>query len=137
MFYGYLQELGATADYYIPDRYAEGYGISMKAVQWAAQAGFKLIVSLDCGIRAVSCIQEANALGTDVIVCDHHEPGDKLPPAHAILDPKRSDCPYPAKELSGCGVGFKLLQGLTQQQKLPTDRLYNYLDLVVVSFCSP
>ena len=133
MFYGYLKELGATADYYIPDRYAEGYGISMKAVQWAAQAGFKLIVSLDCGIRAVSCIQEANALGMDVIVCDHHEPGDELPPAHAILDPKRSDCPYPAQELSGCGVGFKLLQGLTQQQKLPTDRLYNYLDLVVVS----
>lgn len=133
MFYGYLKELGATADYYIPDRYAEGYGISMQAVQWAAQEGFKLIVSLDCGIRAVNCIKEANTLGMDVIVCDHHEPGDKLPPAHAILDPKQSDCPYPAKELSGCGVGFKLLQGLTQQQKLPADRLYNYLDLVVVS----
>lgn len=133
MFYSYLKELGAVADYYIPDRYAEGYGISMQAVRWAAEAGFKLIVSLDCGIRAVRCIQEANALGMDVIVCDHHEPGDELPPAHAILDPKQADCPYPTKELSGCGVGFKLLQGLTQQQNLPQERLYAYLDLVVVS----
>lgn len=133
MFYGYLKELGATADYYIPDRYTEGYGISMQAVQWAAKQGFKLLVSLDCGIRAMHCIQEANTFGMDVIVCDHHEPGDELPPAHAVLDPKRPDCPYPAKELSGCGVGFKLLQGLTQQQQLPPESLHAYLDLVAVS----
>ena len=133
MFYGYLKELGATADYYVPDRYAEGYGISMQAVKWAAAAGFKLMVSLDCGIKATGCIQEANALGMDVIVCDHHEPDDELPPAYAILDPKRPDCLYPTKELSGCGVGFKLLQGLTQRQQLPSERLYDYLDLVVVS----
>lgn len=133
MFYGYLKTLGAAVEFYIPDRYAEGYGISMQAVQWAAQEGFKLIVSLDCGIKATACIQEANALRMDVIVCDHHEPGDVLPSAYAILDPKQQNCPYPAKELSGCGVGFKLLQALTRQQHLPPEKLYHYLDLVAVS----
>ena len=133
MFYGYLKALGAAVEFYIPDRYAEGYGISMQAVQWAAQQGFKLIVSLDCGIKATACIQEANALRMDVIVCDHHEPGDVLPSAYAILDPKQQNCPYPAKELSGCGVGFKLLQALTRQQHLLPEKLYRYLDLVAVS----
>ena len=133
MFYGYLKTLGAAVEFYIPDRYAEGYGLSMQAIKWAAQQGFKLIVSLDCGIKATACIQEANALRIDAIVCDHHEPGEELPPAYAILDPKQQNCPYPTKELSGCGVGFKLLQGLTQQQQLPQERLYDYLDLVGVS----
>ena len=133
MFYGYLKALQAPTDFYIPDRYTEGYGISMQAIKWAAKAGFKLIVSLDCGIKATACIQQANALGIDVIVCDHHEPGDVLPAAYALLDPKQPACTYPAKELSGCGVGFKLLQALALQQHLPEEKLYDYLDLVAVS----
>ena len=133
MFYGYLKDLQANTEFYIPDRYTEGYGISMQAIKWAAEAGFKLIVSLDCGIKATACVQQANALGIDVIVCDHHEPGDVLPAAYAILDPKQQDCLYPTKELSGCGVGFKLLQALTMQQRLAEEKLYACLDLVAVS----
>jgi single-stranded-DNA-specific exonuclease len=133
MFYGFLKAVQAPTDFYIPDRYAEGYGISMQAVNWAAKAGFKLIVSLDCGIKATACIQQANALGMDVIVSDHHEPGGVLPDAYAILNPKQPDCAYPAKELSGCGVGFKLLQALASQQGLPEENVYDYLDLVAVS----
>ena len=133
MFYGFLSSLRAHADFYIPDRHDEGYGISMQAVNWAAQSGFKLIVSLDCGIKATACIQQANAMGMDVIVSDHHEPGNVLPDAYAILNPKQRDCTYPAKELSGCGVGFKLLQALTLRQNLPEEDLYDYLDLVAVS----
>lgn len=133
MFYGFLKALSPHVEFYIPDRYKEGYGISKRAVEWAAGAGFKLIVSLDCGIRAINCVRQANALGMDVIVSDHHEPGDALPDAYAILNPKRKDCTYPAKELSGCGVGFKLLQALTLRQGLPEENLYDYLDLVTVS----
>ena len=133
MFYSFLRALQVKADFYIPDRHTEGYGISEKAVAWAAQEGFTLIVSLDCGIRAIDCIQKAQALGIDVIVCDHHEPGATLPAAKAILDPKRQDCPYPAKELSGCGVGFKLLQALTLRKQLSKERLYDSLDLVAIS----
>jgi single-stranded-DNA-specific exonuclease len=133
MFYEFLKDLPANVDFYIPSRYAEGYGISERAVAWAASAGFRLIVSLDCGIRATDCVRQANALGIDVIISDHHEPGDFLPEAHAILNPKQQDCAYPAKELSGCGVGFKLLQALTLQQNLPQESLYNYLDLVAIS----
>lgn len=133
MFYGFLKSLGFPVDFYIPDRYAEGYGISTQAVQWAAKAGFKLIVSLDCGIRAIKSIQLANELGMDVIVSDHHEPGDILPDAYAILNPKRKDCTYPTQALSGCGVGFKLLQALTLYQRLPAARLYDQLDLVAIS----
>ena len=133
MFYGFLKALSPNVEFYIPDRYTEGYGISQRAVEWAAGAGFKLIVSLDCGIRAIDCVRQANALGMDVIVSDHHEPGDVLPDAHAILNPKRQDCTYPAKELSGCGVGFKLLQALTLRQGLSEENLYEYLDLVTVS----
>ncbi len=133
MFYGCLNRLKAEADFYIPDRYAEGYGISMQAVKWAAEAGFTLMVSLDCGIRAVNCVQEANKLGIDVIICDHHEPGDLLPAAHAILDPKQIDCPYPNKHLSGCGVGFKLLQALALKGLLTYEQLYEWLDLVAIS----
>lgn len=133
MLYGFLKALYVHTEFYIPDRYAEGYGISMQAVHWAAKAGFKLIVTLDCGIKATDCVQQANALGMDVIVSDHHEPGDVLPNAHAILNPKQQDCAYPTKELSGCGVGFKLLQALTLQQGLPPQNLYDCLDLVAIS----
>ncbi|MHA7878109.1 MAG: single-stranded-DNA-specific exonuclease RecJ [Bacteroidota bacterium] len=133
MFYGFLKSLQANVDFYIPSRHDEGYGISMRAVNWAAKAGFKLIVSLDCGIKAIACIQQANALGMDVIVSDHHEPGDVLPDAYAILNPKQKDCAYPAKELSGCGVGFKLLQALALRQHISAQNVYDYLDLVAVS----
>ena len=133
MFYDFLRRLGVQAKFYIPDRYAEGYGISMQAVEWASQQGFQLMVSLDCGIRAVACVERAKERGMDVIVCDHHEPGDVLPAADALLDPKQLDCPYPAKELSGCGVGFKLLQAYSQRYGLPLDTLYTYLDLVAAS----
>ncbi len=133
MFYGYLKSLEVTTSFYIPDRYREGYGVSMQAIEWAAKAGFKLIVSLDCGIKATDCIQEAKELGIDVIVCDHHDPGKVLPNAYAILNPKQPDCPYATQELSGCGVGFKLLQALTWQCRLSPEIPFRYLDLVAIS----
>jgi single-stranded-DNA-specific exonuclease len=133
MFYGFIKNIHESVQFYIPDRYTEGYGFSQQAVDWAINAGFKLIITLDCGIKANSCIERAQAAGIDIIVCDHHEPGPTLPPAYAILDPKRPDCTYPFKSLSGCGVGFKLLQALCIQLDLPIDSLYGYLDLVAIS----
>lgn len=123
-------------DYYIPDRYKEGYGISRQGIEWAVAQGFSLIISLDCGIKAVEKIAVALEKGIDFIVCDHHTPGDILPPAYAVLDPKRKDCNYPYKELSGCGVGFKLLQAFCQKEKIESTVLYSYLDLVAVSIAS-
>lgn len=131
--YGFIKNLHGQVQFYIPDRYTEGYGLSQQAVSRAVRMGIKLIITLDCGIKAIHCIQQAQAAGIDVIVCDHHEPGAVLPPAYAILDPKQPTCGYPFKELSGCGVGFKLLQALTLQAKLPIEPLYAYLDLVAVS----
>ncbi|MEJ7660365.1 MAG: DHH family phosphoesterase [Hymenobacter sp.] len=98
---------------YIPDRQREGYGISMMAVDFAKENGFSLIIALDCGVKAVEQVAYANTQGVDFIICDHHLPGDELPPAVALLDPKRPDCSYPYPELSGCGVGFKLWQAFT------------------------
>ena len=102
-------------DYYIPDRYTEGYGVSQQGIDYAAEQGCGLVITLDCGIKAVEKIAYANSKGIDVIVCDHHTPGDELPAAVAVLNMKRSDCPYPYKDLSGCGVGFKLAQAYTQR----------------------
>ncbi len=133
MFYGIIQELHPSTQFYIPDRYTEGYGLSQQAVKWASEAGIKLIITLDCGIKAFDCIQQAQAAGIDVIVCDHHEPDESLPPAYAILDPKQPTCGYPFKSLSGCGVGFKLLQALSLQGYFPIEKLYSYLDLVAIS----
>ena len=107
--------LASRLDYYIPDRYTEGYGVSQQGIDYAAEQGCSLIITLDCGIKAVEKIAYANSKGIDVIVCDHHTPGDKLPNAVAVLNMKRSDCPYPYKDLSGCGVGFKLAQAYTQR----------------------
>ncbi|RZK28284.1 MAG: single-stranded-DNA-specific exonuclease RecJ, partial [Hymenobacter sp.] len=121
---------------YIPDRHREGYGISMQAVDFAKAQGFSLVVSLDCGVKAVEQIAHANELGIDFIICDHHLPGDDLPAAVAVLDPKRLDCSYPYPDLSGCGVGFKLLQGLTEKLGLPLAPLYAQLDLVTVSIAA-
>lgn len=134
--YGFLRNHHPHIDYYIPDRYKEGYGISRQGVQWAAEQGFSLIIALDCGIKSVERVAEASRLGVDFIICDHHRPGQKLPDAAAILDPKCDDCPYPYKELSGCGVGFKLLQAFCLTNNIPLDGLYGYLDLVAVSIAS-
>ncbi|MEQ8240453.1 MAG: single-stranded-DNA-specific exonuclease RecJ [Cyclobacteriaceae bacterium] len=134
--YSFLNELGADVAFYIPDRYKEGYGISNIGVNWAADNGFTLMIALDCGITAIDQTNLANALNLDLIICDHHNPGAKLPEAIAVLDPKRKDCGYPFKELSGCGVGFKLLHGFCLQQTIDLNVLYRYLDLLAVSIAS-
>ncbi len=134
--YGFLKNYHAKIDYYIPDRYKEGYGISQQGVHWAAENGFTLIIALDCGIKSIDRVAEAKALGVDFIICDHHRPGTELPDAAAVLDPKRTDCQYPYKELSGCGVGFKLLQAFCLEKDIPQQEVYPYLDLVAVSIAS-
>ncbi|MGK0488177.1 MAG: single-stranded-DNA-specific exonuclease [Candidatus Endobugula sp.] len=135
-FYGFLSQRFNNLEFYIPDRYSEGYGVSTTGIQYAIDNGFRLIVTLDCGIKANDRVKDAAEAGIDVIICDHHTPGDELPPAFAVLDPKRIDCLYPYKELSGCGVGFKLLQGFCERNKLPLDDLFQYLDLLAVSIAS-
>lgn len=136
LFYGFLKTIYLHVDYYIPDRYKEGYGISQAGVEWAAGNDFSLIVALDCGIKSVDRVAEAKALGVDFIICDHHRPGSELPDAAAVLDPKRNDCPYPYKELTGCGVGFKLLQAYCIFRDIPQERLFNFLDLLAVSIAA-
>jgi single-stranded-DNA-specific exonuclease len=136
LFYGFLKKIYNHLDYYIPDRYEEGYGVSWQGVEWAAQNGFTLIVTLDCGVKSVDKVTVAAEKGIDFIICDHHRPGDELPPAVAVLDPKRDDCLYPYKELTGCGVGFKLLQAFCIDQGLNQESLYDYLDLLMVSIAS-
>lgn len=131
--YMFLKEVYPLVDYYVPHRYTEGYGISFKGIDYAAENGFALIVALDCGIKANDKVDYANQKGIDFIICDHHNPGAELPAAVAVLDPKRSDCAYPYKELSGCGVGFKLIQAFAQQNGIPAEQCYRYLDLVCIS----
>ena len=123
-------------DYYIPDRYTEGYGVSTQGIDYAAEQGCGLIITLDCGIKAVEKVAYAASKGIDVIVCDHHTPGDELPNAVAVLNMKRSDCPYPYKDLSGCGVGFKLAQAYTQRYSLPCENLVPLLQLLAMSIAS-
>ncbi len=134
--YSFLRKFHPQIDYYIPDRYEEGYGVSYKAIDLAAEDNVGLVIALDCGIKAVEKIEYAREKGVDFIICDHHTPGESLPKAVACLDPKRSDCHYPEENLSGCGVGFKLLQGYCQRFDLDPDLLFQYLDLVVVSIAS-
>jgi single-stranded-DNA-specific exonuclease len=136
MMYGYLRQLYPNVGFYIPDRYKEGYGISEKGVRFAAENGFNLIISLDCGIKAISKVALAKELGVDFIICDHHTPGEALPPAVAILDPKRVDCNYPYKELSGCGVGFKLIQAFCKLQGEDISKVMAYLDLLAISIAA-
>ncbi|HLW21503.1 MAG TPA: single-stranded-DNA-specific exonuclease RecJ [Cyclobacteriaceae bacterium] len=136
LFYGFIKSIYDQVDFYIPDRYKEGYGISEKGILHAAENGFKLIISLDCGIKALGKVDLANSLGVDFIICDHHNPGEEIPKAIAVLDPKRNDCPYPFKELSGCGVGFKLIQAYSIRNGMDTVALYEYLDLVAVSIAA-
>ena len=136
LFYSYLKSIGAETGYYIPDRYAEGYGISFKGIDYAKEHAYTLVVSLDCGIKANDKIDYANKLGIDFIICDHHLPGEHLPKAFAVLDPKRKDCGYPFKELSGCGVGFKLAQALQNKLNKPFIELAGLLDLVAISIAA-
>ena len=134
--YTFLHNQYVNVEYYIPDRYKEGYGISIQGIDYAKENGCNLIIALDCGIKSIDKIEYANKLGVDFIICDHHRPGSELPDAVAVLDPKRTDCEYPYKELSGCGVGFKLIQAIAQQKGIPFEDLTQYLDLVAVSIAA-
>ena len=133
MMYGFLQPYINKLDFYIPDRYSEGYGVSEQGIQWAIEHNVDLIISLDCGIKAFRTVELAKNNKIDFIICDHHRPDGELPQATAVLDPKREDCEYPYKELSGCGVGFKLVQGITQRMGYDENNLWPLLDLVAVS----
>ena len=133
MMYLFLKSQNANCDYYIPDRDSEGYGISYKGIDDAIDKGMTLMISLDCGIKAVEKVAYAKSKGLDLIICDHHRPGAHLPDAIAVLDPKRVDCTYPFKELCGCGVGFKLIQAYLKHQGLDETIAFQYLDLVAVA----
>ena len=134
--YSFLRKLTRNVDFYVPDRYDEGYGVSYKGIDWAADNGFGLIITLDCGIKANDKVFYAADRGIDMIICDHHLPENDLPAAVAVLDPKRADCGYPFDDLSGCGVGFKLVQAYSQKNGIPFDSLIPLLDLLVVSISS-
>lgn len=154
--YSYLHSFYNNLDFYVPDRESEGYGISFQGIDYAAETGVKLVIALDCGIKAIEQIEYANKKGIDFIIADHHLPGDDIPQAIAVLDPKRSDCPYPYKDLSGCGLGFKIIEALLEkkqgvrlcdntaslspalQQRQDTLKreLLQYLDLVAISIAS-
>jgi len=136
LIYTFLKSFYEKLDFYIPDRYYEGYGISFKGIDYAKKQGISLIIALDCGIKAVDKIEYAKERGIDFIICDHHNPGDQIPDAVAVLDPKRVDCPYPFNELSGCGVGFKLIQAYSIKNQISSDKVFSYLDLVAVSIAS-
>ncbi|WP_040497094.1 single-stranded-DNA-specific exonuclease RecJ [Fulvivirga imtechensis] len=136
LFYGFLDSFYRNCDFYIPDRYKEGYGVSEAGIEWAKTYGFSLIISLDCGIKSSKLVEKAASYGIDFIICDHHRPGEELPPAIAVLDPKRDDCPYPYKELPGCGIGFKLMQALVSRNPGWHPDPNSFLDLVVVSIAS-
>ncbi len=136
MMYSFLRERHTSLDYYIPDRYHEGYGLSLKGVDYAASNNCRLIIALDCGIKSADKVRYARSKGVDIIICDHHLPADEIPEAAAVLDPKQPGCNYPYKELSGCGVGFKLIQAYCKLQAIPFENIINYLDLVAVSIGS-
>ncbi len=134
--YKFLQQFSLNIDYYIPDRNEDGYGISKRGIDYAHSTGVKLIIVLDCGIKAIEEIAYAKEKGIDFIVCDHHVPDDELPCAVAILNPKRADSTYPYPHLSGCGVGFKFMQAFARDNGIPAEQLYSLLDLVAVSIAS-
>ncbi len=134
--YKFLQQFYSNIDYYIPDRYDEGYGVSRKGIDWAHEKGIKLIIVLDCGIKAIDEIAYAKSMGIDFIICDHHVPDEIMPAAIAILNPKRPDSNYPFEDLSGCGVGFKLMQAFAKNNGIPFSRLIPLLDLCAVSIAS-
>ena len=134
--YKFLQQFYSNIDYYIPDRYEEGYGVSKKGIDYAKETEVKLIIILDCGIKAIEEIAYAKKQGIDFIICDHHVPDETLPEAVAILNPKREDDPYPFKHLSGCGVGFKFMQAFAKNNGIPFSRLIPLLDFCAVSIAA-
>lgn len=134
--YSFFKTIYDKLDYYIPDRYKEGYGISTAGIDFAAENNFSLIIALDCGIKAIEKVEYAGRKNIDFIICDHHLPGDKIPNAVAVLDPKRKDCNYPYNELSGCGIGFKLVQAFAQKNNIPVASLEQYLDLTAISIAA-
>lgn len=136
MLYTFLSTLTENIDYYIPCRYKEGYGISLQGIDYAKENNFSLIIALDCGIRAVNQVEYANEKGVDFIICDHHNPAEEIPNAVAILNPKQKDCDYPFKELSGCGVGFKLIQGFSEKNQIEFENIKPLFDLLVVSIAA-
>ena len=133
MMYSFLAKYSENIEYYIPCRYDEGYGISIKGIDYAYENNFSLIIALDCGIRAIDQVNYANKKAIDFIICDHHTPANNLPNAQAILNPRQIDCPYPYKELSGCGVGFKLIQAYCEKNNISFDEIIEFLDLLTVS----
>ena len=133
MIYSFIKKFNKKIEYYIPCRYEEGYGISLKGIDYANDNNFELIIALDCGIRAVNQVDYANKKNIDFIICDHHNPGEKIPNAIAVLNPKQSDCAYPFKDLSGCGVGFKLIQAYCESNSIPFTEIVEFLDLLAVS----
>ena len=128
--YKFLQQFYSNVDYYIPDRYDEGYGVSKQGIDYARETGVKLIIILDCGIKAIDEIAYAKSLGIDFIICDHHVPDETMPPAVAILNPKREDDTFPFKHLCGCGVGFKFMQAFAKNNGIPFSNLIPLLDYV-------
>ena len=134
--FSFIRRFTDKVDFYIPDRYDEGYGVSYKGIDFAAENDFKLIITLDCGIKAIDKVEYAREKDIDVIICDHHLPEDSLPKAVAVLDPKREDCNYPFDDLSGCGVGFKFVQAYARKYGIPFEELIPLLDLLVVSISS-
>jgi len=136
LMYSFLKDQYSNVDYYIPDRYKEGYGVSFQGLDFAYQNNCKVVITLDCGIKAVEKVKYARTKGLDVIICDHHLPGDEIPKALAVLDAKQPSCNYPYKELSGCGVGFKLIQAYARVHGIPFSAIAHYLDLVAVSIAS-
>ena len=136
LMYSFLKDQYSNVEYYIPDRYKEGYGVSFQGLDYAFQNNCKVVITLDCGIKSVEKVKYARTKGLDVIICDHHYPGDEIPKALAVLDPKQPSCSYPYKDLSGCGVGFKLVQAYSRVHGIPFNKIAPYLDLVAVSIAS-
>lgn len=132
----FLESIYSNIEFYLPHRYREGYGISKQGIDYAIENDISLIIALDCGIKSVELIAEAKSKGIDFIICDHHLPDAILPEAVAILNPKQHDCPYPYKELSGCGIGFKLISALAQKRGMPMEMVYPFLDLVATSIAA-
>ncbi len=133
LIYLFLKQFDCQLDFYLPDRYTEGYGISEKGINYAIEQDIDLIIVLDCGVRAIDQTKQAKEAAIDLIICDHHLPGEELPEVLALLDPKQKNCSYPFTELSGCGIGFKLLEGFCQQNTIDKEKLFQLLDLVAVS----
>ena len=133
LMYSFLKQFHHNVEFYVPDRYQEGYGISQRGIDFAANEQFDLLIALDCGIRAVDMITYGKSLGLDFIICDHHKPGELVPDAIAILNPKQNDCQYPYKELTGCAIGFKLIQAYAFTHQIDSDIVFNFLDYAAVS----